>query len=226
LRPKREEYAKRFEELTKQQIKNYNDSVANIHTALEDCRENINNVSLFSDKKMADVCSRLQALESQNIDLQNHVSILTEKLNHQESQFFHSKQEKVRIDNKVDRLIDGMHASFISHYDYLNEKINEIIDSCCRTNEKTEEVHQKLDRLYLKTKVDNENLKKEIQSSPNPLEDVCKDIEKRISIKEVNTDGLLREIKVFRADFQYIEKNIENIYTLIKRLQKLSTGKE
>ena len=79
-RPRRDEFVKRFEEITKQEIKKYNDSLLGTHMALDEFRRSLKGCVDYYAKQVASISSVVKKLEAENIDLKQTIKTLEKKI--------------------------------------------------------------------------------------------------------------------------------------------------
>ena len=223
MRSRREEYIERFEELTKQEIQNYNDSLLNVHSSIEGFRRTLQDCVNQYSQQVAKLNSEIGKCQSENGVFRVQIDTLSKRLDSQRNDFSRLERDKHLLDRnnsnefnavqsrceKVESLISGNNAK--TSQDIGN--IKKLIESLGFV----------IERIYTKSQVDNNNLKDEILSRPCAAQKVKDEILKKLSEMSVDNIGILKEIRDYKKTTFVQEKKIENLYTLIERLQKKVT---
>lgn len=105
------------------------------------------------------------------------------------------------------RELERLRSEFDGQFNYLiDSNINSFQD--CQREIKTlvQSLQNELNKLAI-----------EIHKKITELEDKG---ENNFSVSKIDRDGVLKELRVYKKDMFYIEKKIENIYTLIERINK------
>ena len=76
------------------------------------------------------------------------------------------------------------------------------------------------DNIRLRLSKDIKKLKDEMDSAPSDSIQVGKDLEEKIASHAVDVSGIMKELNIFKKENYITQKKLENIYTLIERLQK------
>lgn len=217
---RREEYTKRFEELTKQEIKNYNDSLLNTHVALEEFRRKLKDSVDQYAQQVAVLSSQIKKLESDNRDLKTSIVSLNKKLESQTND--HNKLERDTIlyskefrkfqdwtKQEVSRLCDGQ------------SRVSEIVqDNTFMMKRRVEDVFQDIGHCYRKSKADNEQLKLEILSIPSEAKQVRDELLEKAAISAVDNAGLLKEVAIVKKRLVIQESMNKYFHTQISRLKE------
>jgi hypothetical protein len=214
----RKDLSKEFELVVKQEIKNYNDTVLSTNLSLNKCHQEIEDLSRIIEIRFSEQDNKLLEkeikfdLHKDSIDKSIHQIIklignLESKLISYESFFsdFRSNiEEKYTEKNEVYRLINDIGSALTD----VNLKILQI----------KEDYSHQIKLLIIKFKYEFEEFKKEILDKPSELQVIKKELEKKIAGVSVDSEGVLKEIRICKKDSLIIDKKIENIYTLIERV--------
>ena len=80
-------------------------------------------------------------------------------------------------------------------------------------------LHYEMERLKMRWIEDLKKFHQTILDRPSEALAVKDELEKKMQIDRVDFDGITREMHVYKKTVFIIEKNIENLYEQIKRLQ-------
>ena len=219
MRSRRQEYTKRFEELTKQEIKNYNDSLLSTHRALEEFRGKLKDCVDLYAQQVAKLSSKIKFIEIENVDLKNKIGKLEKKLQSQINDFNNLEKKTIESDKKnvsferriteeIQRLNDDV---FHVREDSINFKI--IIER------RVEDIFLEVQNCYIKTKKDNENLKEEILSLPSEAEKVKEELLIKSSETAIDNAGIQRELEIIKKKSKIQESLNDFYHTQLDRLK-------
>ncbi len=217
---KKSDLSKQFELVVKQEIKNYQDSHNAVLQAIRDLKENISVVEFYSKEAFAKLECRQSKILLEISELSKSMKALESKCDRRLNDL-----EKFRVDaiNEIGIQID---------ISLKNAKINELNE--IRINEikmVLEDVDDDIkrypvmisnffDAIQSKLSKDLKRMKEEILSLPSEADKIRDEYDEKIDCHKIDTEGILKEIRVSRKDMIVIQKQIENIYTLIERLKK------
>ena len=226
VRSRREEYTKRFEELTKQEIKNYNDSLLQTHVALEEFRRKLKDSVDVYAQQVAHLSSLIKKVECENVDLKNEVANLSKKLQSQIHDFNKLEREKIEGDKKIDTFQKWVikECADLNNSQY---RVDEAIrDSTFMMKRQVEDVFQEVGHCYRKTKEDNEKLKQEILSIPSEAEKVKKELLKKASESAIDNAGFIKELNVIKKKSTIQESLNQYFHTQLERIKNTQVTKE
>lgn len=217
---KKNDLAKQFELVVQQEIKNYNDSLSAINSKLNSLSAEINNVEQKMVKNNATVCSQIKSLEIEIQKIKCNLEFGQKKL---ESK---TNDQDVKLENHKKSLFT-LHELEKKNAEHLNELLRKIqflsddLKNVFHLFSKTERHFcNELTAIEFKLNKNIFKAKEEILSQPSEAHKVRKDLEEKISSHSLDVNGIMKEIRFSRHDMMVMEKKIENIYTLIERLQK------
>lgn len=215
----RNDLAKQFELVTKQEIKNYQDSYNNVLQSVRDLQDEIKNVHELSLENHA-------FLHSQ----QHHSAILIENLckafeeSSQKMERFINDQKEMneRLQEEVLFAGDSARGNSSRQKDLL-KWLYEVRDCCDSLRLKTDNNFKIVDGYFSdllnKFRQEISDAKNEILNAPTELQFVKTQLEEKIAEHKVDVAGIMRELLVYKKDSVITQKKIENLYTLVKRLQ-------
>lgn len=217
---KKDELVKKFELLTKQEIKNYNDSLLCTNTSLGDLDRRISVLRDSFGSKIEALQSELGKRDSRISALEFHIKELESKFD----RYVNDKQKLYERDAIYREEYREALEKLFGMYTQLNIKTNNIFDEI---NSSTFKLHKQNDQALTETltfKIKLANHIKEVKELLNampPIESIIEEkICEKLSVVEVDKNGIQREIEVAKKRCFIIEKQIENIYTRIERLKE------
>lgn len=216
----KDDLVKKFELLTKQEIKNYNDSLLCIHTSLGDLERRI---STLRDS----VGSKIEALQSELGKRDVRISALEDHIKKLESKFDRYVNDKQKLYERDaiyrEEYREALEKLF-GMYAKLNIKTSNIYDEISRSTSNLSKQNERAltETLTFKIKL-AAHIKevKELLNDMPPVENIVEEkICKKLSAIEIDKKGVQREIEIAKKRCFIIEKEIENIYTRIERLKE------
>ena len=218
-RLQRQDLAKEFEDLVKQEVKNHNDSILATNQAISQLRQDIQDLKEECAAKDAALTSMVSAYSSQFLDLSANLlrtkQIVFSKIN---DNYTSNNQQIASLKSAMDL----KESYFLTHSDFERFRV------------KIDEWTAQIQRLF---HVQNGQLSYNIDKAREAHIPQCNDLEKRLmkhlsdQIAEIekinqsldlfgiNFNGLKLEIERLKKGCFIIEKNFENIYTQIERLK-------
>lgn len=118
-------------------------------------------------------------------------------------------KERLEIDNH-EIIIKEIIRSIESNKNELTKKVKSLGDAISQVSSSS--------RHNLDKEIDK--FKKYLNEKPSEIEPIKKELEKKIEIASVDRDGVMKEIAVVKKSLLITEKQIENIYTLLERVNK------
>ena len=217
---KKNDLAKQFEIVVQQEIKNYNDSLNLVLQSINELRESINDVHEETAENHAILHSFQTSL---SIKLENIEEIFSKFYKKIEQQFY----DQLVINNRNSYQMNEMSSAInskIRGQDHFEKKIDEIETQFFKENEKSLQIHKvsakAIDELMTWTKSSLKKHREEIDSKPHFQHPSIDALELKLLTYKVDSEALLKELRITRNDLMVAEKNIENLYTIIERLNK------
>jgi methyl-accepting chemotaxis protein len=215
----RKDLAKEFSLLVQQEIKNHSDSVLACNMEMEKFRSALVEIAQRCDGRVNELHSDSVCLESSMIIFREVIQKSIDKLNRdisdltgnftlrlagfrkavdERESYFLTVHGFKEFQAKVDQWIANIKVSF------ENQKGNVIEE----VSKSSQSIQKQIDSL-------NEELKKMLKSEKEKHED----FDKSLDIFALNFSGQTREIELMKKRCFVVEKNIENLYTVIERLK-------
>src|SRR3989304_4011823 len=220
---KRSDLSRQFELVVQQEIRNHQVSVDATNQAMDTIRRDIEELQLARSKEASALHSIISEQKMTIETLERNVSDQKRKL---DSSIEILNIGVDRVDTEIQEVIDGCLKAH-RHIEDLKDKIRSLIndqsnfDKLIRSGLKDlrQEMDHGLSRALDIVKV----LFKERDDRPSEIVAATCQLEQRIREKEIDVEGIYGEIRAFRRDCFVVEKKIENLYSLVGRLQKKVT---
>ena len=216
----RNDLAKQFELVVKQEIKNYQDSLNFVLQSIDELKKDIKQLN-------SDMLENYALIHSQHCDLGIQIDIermLHKELRQQVSSNINNTQDfKEKVTNELGNLWD---SSLINS---SKNEFNENRIKAIRTDfEKLEDaiiansfvVRNTCDDMQVKLKKELSNMKVEIFSRPSEALELKSEFEEKINTHRIDVAGIMKELLAMKKENMITEKKLEHVYTLIDRLQK------
>lgn len=217
---KKTDLAKQFELLTQQEIKNYQDSLNFVLQSIKDLKEEIEHLRQESLENHAAIHS-VQCGMAIEID-HNREQINNFRLRH--DGYYHEQRaenEKNALDSieimQTLRVFQTLAQQFKDNFVSISHKIEHLKNDHSQTKER---LSDSVDDLLRRFSSDLDKTKQEILDAPTEASIVRDQLEQKIDSHKVDVAGIMKELTIFKKENFVIEKKLENIYTLIERLQK------
>lgn len=219
----KKDLVKQFELATLQEIKNYNDSLYTINQSLNGLRDSVKNLSKKVDENHALITSQKTLLESDlnslKKDMENFSSRVSSELN---------DVRKVQR-NQADTMLSmsGMIAICLNKHSDVDKKFYRYEEDVRNTNKMSQEFKKNADSnlIDFQRKVSKhiDKTKQEIISIPSEALALKGELEDKLQSYKLDVFGVLQEMEKNKHSTFVIQKQIENIYTLIERLKNEGT---
>lgn len=212
--------AKQFELITKQEVKNYQDSYNNVLQSIRDLKDEIKHVNDSSLENHA----FLHSQQHHSARLIENLCIAFEESCQSMERFINDqKVMNERFQEQILAAEDSARANTARQKDLL-KWLCEVKDRCQSIESKTATNFKIVDGLFgdllIKFRKEIVESTKEILHAPTEeLQRVKTHLEEKISEHKVDVAGIMRELLVYKKDSVITQKKIENLYTLVKRLQ-------
>jgi chromosome segregation ATPase len=214
----RKDFEKEFELVVKQEIKNYNDTVLATNIALEKCRSSIEELSNNTMQRFS---------EQENKFLAQDIALSRIKDSFDKS-FIQLGKRIDDLSNQIDQyrkntefLIHDIESAYLEKDDFctvIKEVRADIDDIRSKTIHLKDSLQQGLYRLSGDINSNIEILRREIFDGPSEAEAVKADLSKKLDAASIDFLGLMKEITICKKESFITEKKIENLYTLIERI--------
>jgi hypothetical protein len=204
---------KRFEALVKKEMIEHQHIISSHHKEMQGLRETL---SLSMEKAIS--LSERNEMELQEFtnETTNQITRLKERLKADEALIL---EQRKMIEDMHQQLL-GLYILLASKSDVekLKKEIEVKIDYGTMNHlNSLQNFQSEIKILVQSLKNDQVKFNLEIESKLSGLSEIG---ENNFSCSQIDKEGVLREIRTYKKDMFYIEKKIENIYTLIERLNK------
>lgn len=215
---KRNDLAKQFELVTQQEIKNYNDSLNGVLDSIRNLKKEIKDVSEKSLEHYGAIHSVQTNLSIEIENIKDFLKSLSAKLD----STFNDQNVCNKINTvEIQDLKNAFHRKISVDVDYLskNKALYERIQSLeYLIDQNDKNAKQSIDEVSRRFRQDIARTKQEIMDAPTEASLVRKDLEEKMATHTVDVEGIMRELRLYKHDNMVTQKKIENIYTLIGRL--------
>lgn len=217
---KRQDLSKQFELVVQQEIKNFQDASYQMNQTINELRSKIESLEKSTSNNHSLLDSKIKNLEVESGFLQ------TQSQNTQNRLLSHVNDTKDLTQSLEDNLhfvstysIDTQHKSesALSQIQSLSDAIHAMQEQSQR---KADDLAHFLSNFEFRMRKEFSNLKQEIINLPSDSEDIRREFKEGLTCHKIDVEGIKREFQVNRKEFMVIEKNLENIYTLIDNLKK------
>ena len=217
---KKSDLSKQFELVVKQEIKNYQDSHNLVLQAIRDLKENISVVEFYCKETFAKLECRQSKIILEVSELSKSIKSLESKC---DRKFNDLDRFKADCTNEI-----GLQVDLSLRNSRKNEFNENRIDEIKKVAEDLSDeikgfpivISNYFDSINYRIAKDFKKMKEEILSLPSEADKIRDEYDEKINCHKVDTEGIMKEIRISRKDMIVIQKQIENIYTLISRLKK------
>ena len=209
----RGEMVKKFESVIKQEMSDHEKVISSYHKEIQSLRDTV--------RYTLDQCKSLfrhteKELQEKTEDLQKLIEVMSNKIKSNDLLIADQRNSIVSLFQSLNEFsyLSAKKSEFeqfkIQIYQYINEKLSE--------NDRKSENHNKFIENSLNFL--NEELREIKKEMHQNLNDLDERINQKFSISKMDKDGVLKEIRVYEKNTFVIEKKIENLYTLIERINQ------
>ena len=217
---KRNDLAKQFELVVQQEIKNHNDQMLATNLNLNKHDLDICKITERIDGLNSRVDSEILRISSSQDSLKEYVASIVKGIDSSINDVFQFYEKSNSTTNKLANDFAGMELKVeslkneIATLKIATLNINESIEKLSKT------VIREVSELRRTYREEIAKAKDEITSLPSEAQSVKKEISERLNVDRVDFSGLLKELRGYKKETFIQEKKLENLYTLIDRLDK------
>lgn len=204
---------KRFDALVKKEMMEHQHLISSHNKEMQDLRElvklsvqrfdsltehyqtEIKDLSLYLNQQILFLRGKIVSNEAMISEQKQTI----ESLHHQLNEFHETYASKIGVEKFKNDLDISIKANTINHINSFQELQRELNTSINRVEE---------------------NLVKSMCDTELTISDLDKKIESNFYISRIDKDAVLKEVRIYEKTIFIIEKKIENIYTLLERLNK------
>lgn len=212
----------KFELLMKQEIINHNKAIEATNAALEDLRAAVIHIKKQLSAVIATHESFYQKHEREISELRRKVESAENKVSISLNSFYERLCNEI---NDITRQLDHHEATFLQEQQF-KDSLEQITGEINYLNLKLQDfktwMYQTINTLDEKTQRLIVEFREELMNQPSEFHDIKKELEKKLSEAVVDAKGIDRKLKVEGKSIFVMEKKIEHLYSLIKKLQQSS----
>jgi len=215
---RKKDLVKQFELIVQQEIIEHNKAISASNLSLNDIRQKVLELSQSIDRQV-------NKLDNKTINLSYEFESILNSYKTIRQEFVKLVSDNERFNNRnfkeiqiIDQSVETVHRN----QQNLSKEFKEL---CTYFSEMQEEIktlsksHENdTHRIKLNFSKELKKQKEEILSLPSEAKKVKEEFMEELSMHKIDNAGLLKEIKVLKKTVFINEKKIENLYTLIDRL--------
>lgn len=216
----RNDLVRQFELVVKQEIKNSSDSVYASTLAINEMKLQVKELT---EKLAKSVAEFEEAKTWKRIYIDELRTLVDKEQSSSASKFGDVQSNFIAMTNELNALKKTTALQNENH----NKLIEQLKDAreCISIlrqgiNDFAASFRNEMQTMFSKVSEKVAQTKEEILSIPSEAKQVRADLENQLSIAKVDRDGVMKEMAVCKKASYITEKKIENIYTLIERLDK------
>lgn len=217
---KRNDLAKQFELVVKQEIINHNREISSTNQTLQDIQKKLQSQEEKSGLDFSFYASNQKILEME-IEYQNEiVQKVLQELTFLKNDFKEASSRNVALYEDVRSVIETALREFLT----LKKEVSDIreaetqlekkiITHALTTSAEFSSLNERCHRNIIR-------MKEEIMALPSESLQIKQELEEKLNVARVDFAGVMKELSISKRNSFILEKKIENIYTLIERLDK------
>lgn len=212
----KEEMVNRFESVVQEEIRTYKIHIQNTYKALDESnkiiqllKEEIHQHKNATDQLFNKILDRfLQEKTESEIRVQSFCNDVSKKISE-------LKQDVLDLSLSQDNFLS------MSDYEHRRKEIQNCFDDQVNSIQANLESSKSYnEKIFQESKGKREEIEtKHVHLHSHVIEETS-NLEKKIQTFKVDSEGVLKELRIYKKGMFIIDKKIENIYTLIERLQK------
>ena len=208
---KRKDLAKQFEDIVKQEIINFNNTVNEIRQSIQDVKNQLEEDSKKKDQEIAKLKSFCSDAKNEILNIYACHKRIYDVINENEG----SKQKKLSdLEYHVNLLKNGKF-----NLNTIRSDFRERVDDICQLLHKVDERLGNLkkvddqNRAYLERKIEHvvKKAKDEILNMPNEAREVREELGEELACYKLDVEGILKELRIVKKANFINEKKIEYI---------------
>jgi hypothetical protein len=210
----------RFEELTKQEIKNYNDSLLETHKSLEEFRRGMQLLAEQYAGHIALLSSQQKKIEAENIDLKAEIHKIHKKADSVSNEFIRMEKEKFEFEKKMNLNYKSLQVAQDEDIEKLaNVKLlyMNIID---RFEQFVETVAIEIINCRKHAEYLVDKIKNDILALPCEATKVKEELLKNLASNKVDTEGVNQNIAILRKELEYEKKKMEHVLSVLENNER------
>jgi len=216
---KKNDLVKQFELLTIQEMRNHQKTIEETNKTINSLRNEIENIKKEMNAKNSSFHSSLSYHDSKLKENQILIIGFNEKIN----SFFNDCIDlNLRLSSELlnNENILNKHSLVIDeiNYDLKNLK-NKLLEIEENNNKIVDSIRFDTEKNYIHLNICIKQIHNYLLTIPQNHDELTKEFKKIVDECRVDFDGLMKEINVLKKNDMVIEKNIENLYSINKRLK-------
>lgn len=217
---KKNDLAKQFELVVKQEIKNYQDSLSFVLESIRELKESFTKIK-------DEVKQNYDYLKNDLREFKREVQTLKEGFQAGFQSFqSHINDQRFINDRNQTQILD-LHSDVVKKINIdekfqskIDEIWNEVHEIKTQQSINIQSVHDSLDDLLLRFRREILKTKQDILDSPTEAKLVKNELDEKLASHKVDVAGIMRELNIYKHDNMVTEKKIEQIHMQLDRLKK------
>ena len=218
----RNKLSKQFDLVVQQEIKNHNDQMLHTNISINEIKSRLDELKNNHQLKQQNINEKISEFEFLLREFDIRFSALENTQRETKKLFEKSKVENENKHEEEYKYLEKIEKNqiFVTEYMFnLKESVKDLLTEFSGLEKKLD---LKLDSWSSKLKKDFIRFRDDINSRPSELLMFREEFDDKIKVNKIDVEGILREILIFKKSTFAVEKQIENIYTLISRLQEVT----
>jgi hypothetical protein len=221
---KKKDLVKQFELITQQEIKNHNDQILASNKAINKLKEELLILSKETSFSWTALIEKVNKIQQTQREDKEEIVKLNGMLSKKDRESAVIVNRNYREMSTLDQSIETTYRMTKQH----SKELEGLVNYRRELAEKLERQKQAMLTIASQTKaqikIDVLRVKDEILSMPSEALEVKKELGEELAAYKIDADGLMKEIKHLKKTNFIQEKKIENLYTLIERLEAKIKG--
>lgn len=216
---KRNDLAKQFELIVKQEITNHNASILATNKAINEMREQVTSLTQEFSRHTARNDAWFKQTQEEFLRLERS---LEKKIQKNSIDIEGLKKKTDSSNDFIWAEIDSLEAKLLDldeFQEYKDSMKMELAEVHNHVKSQNEYIKAALYKIRTDLEKTTNAFIKEIRERPDHLWDVKQELEKKIEATVIDSMGVLKELQVHKKDAFIMEKKLENIYSLIEKLK-------
>lgn len=217
---KRNDLVKQFELVVQQEIKNHKDSLLSTNLSINSLVQATSALDNKFEKRCSKIEKALTLHDFSHSDtktsfekFKGKIESSTRDLQDSNADMLRQLKDSLSCVKKCEQIQDEFKGMLSSLY-VLDAEQNKTISFLERL------IYSELERQRLESSKEIKKMKKEILDMPSEAKAVKEELEHTLKVQDIDFKGVFKALGAYKKTVFVIEKNIENLYTLIDRLTK------
>lgn len=220
---RKKDLVEQFELVVKQEIIEHNKAVESTNLAINKLRKDLEDLNATLSKDIIKMALRVTDIskdQSEIVESLDKIKFLFTNLSNEQYSINLRNHNEISI---IDQSVETVHRNQLKsdkQIDELKNKMSMLKTVLREILKDNESGKVRISNMIIKAV---KKVKDEILNRPSEIEAAKNEFMKELSMHKIDNEGLLKEIAVLKKDCFVKEKQIENLYTLIERINNKLT---